>query len=234
MAPAGIELQAVKPFHTAPAAEPPASPPPSAGGGSATVAVEAAAEVPSAGRLKLSEEELNENTLHLPLEPRSWGIDPALASLISGLLHRDPTKRLGGVGAGGGAAAVKAHALFANLEWELLRAGALPAPFIPERSLVYAKDEVPPLSEDEDAHAARPAQPPPAHGAAANSAEATNGAEVNGPPQPPPSARTAAASEVQSEAFLQHWDYVSGEAAFADELRELVRKAGDELSGNSN
>ena len=64
MAPAGIELQAVKPFHTAPR-EPPASPPPSAGGGSATVAVEAAAEVPSAGRLKLSEEELNENTLHL-------------------------------------------------------------------------------------------------------------------------------------------------------------------------
>ena len=64
------------------------------------------------------------------------------------------------------AAAVKAHALFANLEWELLRAGSLPAPFIPERRLVYAKDEVPPLSEDEDVHAARPAQPPPAHGAA--------------------------------------------------------------------
>ena len=36
-----------------------------------------------------------------------------------------------------------------------------------------------------------------------------------------------AVAEAQTEEFLARWDYVSGEAAFALELRELVRKSPD-------
>ena len=34
------------------------------------------------------------------------------------------------------------------MEWSLLAAGRLPAPYVPDPHLVYAKDVVPPLSED--------------------------------------------------------------------------------------
>lgn len=97
-----------------------------------------------------TEAELNENTLHLPIDPAAWGLDEPLASLIGGLMQRDARARLG---AAGGAAEVKRHPFFDGMEWELLRAEALPAPFLPDPMLVYAKDSVPPLSEDEPAEA---------------------------------------------------------------------------------
>ena len=97
---------------------------------------------------------MDEATLHLPLNggalhpPRAAEDDAAeaaqLTSLLAALLDRDADARLGGAG---GAAAVREHAfLDEKVEWELLEAQALPAPFVPDKALVYAKDDVPAFS----------------------------------------------------------------------------------------
>ena len=43
---------------------------------------------------------------------------------------------------------MKQHDFLANVEWVLLERMALPAPFVPDSSLVYAQDVVPALSVD--------------------------------------------------------------------------------------
>jgi hypothetical protein len=50
-------------------------------------------------------------------------------ALLTALLERDPSRRLGcGVG---DAADIKAHPFFRTVNWEALRAGRLPSPFVP-------------------------------------------------------------------------------------------------------
>lgn len=167
-------------------------------------AAEGGTTAPPLAEGRLTEDEMNENTLHQPLNPSSWGLPPALTSLLEGLLTREVSTRLGSVG---GATAVRSHSLFAGLQWELLREARLPAPWLPNPDLVYAKDVVPPLSEDDAREGVR-------DGAVA----------VKAAPLPPtPGAATAVA---QPEEFLSRWDFVSAEA-HADELRDLVRKCPD-------
>ena len=86
----------------------------------------------------MSEEGMNYNTLSMPLEETlRAGVAreaPELRSLLEQLLTRDATARLGG--GPGGAAAVRAHAFFATVEWRLLQARRLPAPWVPDKNLV--------------------------------------------------------------------------------------------------
>ena len=197
----------------------------------------------------------------MPLEPSAWSIDPQLTSLISGLLQRSASERLGTIG---GASAIKRHPLFQGIEWDLLKEERLPAPFLPNPNLVYAKDFVLPLSDYDPATPgvaepiAKPqdAAGPPADAVCAPSAvpsaaEAAGGASVGEPSERGAAGASAmmqlqprraasmvmeaellppaevALAEAQSEEFLAQWDYVSGEAAYAKELRELVRKSPD-------
>ena len=64
-----------------------------------------------------------------------------LASLLGRLLERDATQRLATH------EAVRAHPFFEPVDWALLAAQELPAPFLPSPQLVYAKDHTPGLSE---------------------------------------------------------------------------------------
>ena len=94
----------------------------------------------------------------MPIEPAAWGVTHAgLADLIGQLLVRDPAQRLG-ASSMGGASAVKEHPFLSSIDWRMLAASALPAPFLPDPNLVYAKDNVPPLSEDD--HPKKPITPP--------------------------------------------------------------------------
>lgn len=217
------------------------------GNGVAAAAPEEQAAKVDGSRVKLTEDELNANTLLLPLVPGDWDIDSQLALLIHGLLQRNVGDRLGTVG---GAAEIKQHPLFAGIEWQLLCDGKLPAPFLPDPTLVYAKDHVPPLSEDSPAAVAAAQAPPrarleptveaaelvdppltPAPGSAEQAAPsaarqaAQHRAAAVGAVQAPPA--TDAQVEAPSETFLQIWDFVSGSEAFSTELRELVRKTPD-------
>ena len=65
-----------------------------------------------------------------------------LVALLRGLLERNALQRLCEH------QKVAAHAFFADVEWVLLAAHKLPAPFTPDPRLVYAKDHIPPLSVD--------------------------------------------------------------------------------------
>ena len=82
---------------------------------------------------------------------------------------------------------------------------------------------MPPLSEDTPGAALPAATPQQADAGPAGDAEGDGGG--GGEPA------AGALAEAQTEDFLQRWDYVSSEAAYAKELRELVKKspAGDEL-----
>jgi hypothetical protein len=117
------------------------------------------------------EQELNEHTLHWPIEPSRWGIDPQLASLLNGLLERDPEVRLGSQDDGD---SLRGHSIFEGMEWGLLRDGRLPAPFVPDPTLVYAKNFVPALSEED---------PAALNDATTPQATRADGAQVQAPPQ---------------------------------------------------
>lgn len=69
--------------------------------------------------------------------------DPSLLSLIESLLVQAPEERLGVRGTSSDISAITSHAYFHGFEWELLRRGALPAPFNP-------KDEGVPLRRSRD------------------------------------------------------------------------------------
>jgi hypothetical protein len=74
----------------------------------------------------------------MPIElPATLGA--GCASLLCGLLTRDASVRLGA----GGAAEVMRHPWLRPVEFELLRRGVpLPAPFVPDSRLVYARDDL--------------------------------------------------------------------------------------------
>ena len=69
--------------------------------------------------------------------------NPSLLSLIESLLVQAPEDRLGVRGKSSDIAAITSHAYFDGFEWDLLRRGALPAPFNP-------KDEGVPLRRSRD------------------------------------------------------------------------------------
>lgn len=167
----------------------------------ATLAAEEHAPVVDGSSVNLTDAELNANTLHMPLDPNEWGLTPHLTSLIAGLLTRDPAQRLGS--GDGGTRALMDHPFFDGVHWQLLREEALPAPFLPDPYVVYAKDCVPALSDD--------------------GANAVGHVDVAGSPS---RAQPTALSEA-----LHEWDYVSGHVAYARELRELVRKSPPESLG---
>ena len=113
-------------------------------------AVRSAAAPPHA----LAERQLNHNTLHLPVRI-SGTVDDNFASFLHALLERDAPSRLGAPPSG--VHAVQAHAFLREVEWDLLERKRLPAPFVPNRHLVYAKDEVEPLADSvHDAHNTSP------------------------------------------------------------------------------
>ena len=62
------------------------------------------------------------------------------------MLMRDESARLG---AKSGASELRAQPFFALTEWKLLEERRLPAPFLPSKEIVYAKDFIAPLSQDE-------------------------------------------------------------------------------------
>ena len=168
---------------------------------------------------RLTEAELNDATLHMPLHDLGLGpeaIAAQLHSLLSGLLQRDPARRLGAAGAH----AVQQHAFFEAVEWELMAQGLLPAPFVPDPQLVYAKDVVLPLSEDERARAALVR------------AEAKGKAAADGTPAGQPgaglgagAAEGASADPEEATLDLAAWDFAGNAETFERELKEFVRKA---------
>ena len=98
-------------------------------------------------RSKWTPEVLNANTLLMPIElPAALGA--GCASLLCGLLTRDASVRLGA----GGAAEVMRHPWLRPVEFELLRRGVpLPAPFVPDSRLVYARDDLAPRERSDGA-----------------------------------------------------------------------------------
>ena len=89
----------------------------------------------------------DEATLNAPLVFEGRNMSPPLKQLLEALMQRDSNRRLGSL------EGVCAHPFFSEVEWDLLGKQALPAPFVPNASLVYAKDVVPPLSvHPEDKH----------------------------------------------------------------------------------
>ena len=138
---------------------------------------------------------MNYNTLHMPLEHADLAhrADPSLGALLTALLTRDASARLG---ASGGASELKAQPFFALTEWRLLEGKRLPAPYLPSKELVYAKDFIAPLSQDEVVHVLK-REPPAAAGAPANS-------------EPPP------------QLDLARWRFVCGGEAFKQELAECA------------
>ena len=86
---------------------------------------------------RLAEDGLNYNTLYMPSSVLLKGMSAEVAGLVGALLERDPERRMGAVG-------VRAHPFLADVEFELMRGGeVLPAPFVPDPHLVYAKDAIP-------------------------------------------------------------------------------------------
>ena len=116
-----------------------------------------------------------------------------LTTLLRGLLERDASDRLCDH------RRVAAHAFFADVDWVLLAAHELPAPFTPDPHVVYAKDYIAPLSVT--------------GGGKKRSSEAAAQAENELP-------------EVQLAADMQGgWSYVCSPEIYAQEVGEYVRKS---------
>jgi hypothetical protein len=99
-----------------------------------------AAPPPARRRHRITEEELNYNTCHMPVELKpSTRMPPPLCAFLTALLERDADARLGAHGSGD----VTKHAfLGAHVEWGLLAQQKLVAPYVPNPSLVYTPDRV--------------------------------------------------------------------------------------------
>ena len=139
---------------------------------------------------RLAEEGLNFNTLYMPSSLLLRGLSTHAAELMSGLLERDMNKRLCGK------EALHGHPFLQGVEWELMAEAILPAPFVPDPQLVYAKDF---LRVDEDDRGMPPL-------------EAEQGA--------------APAPRADVRELLEGWQYVCGKEAYAEELAESARKLG--------
>ena len=165
-----------------------------------------------------TEEGLNYNTLYQPIDRYEFASDPQLNALLHGLMERDASRRLG---ASSGGEELRAHKLFQAVEWELLLARRLPAPWRPDPNLVYAKDFIAPLSEE--AKAAKAPQPP-------QMPQPAVAPPLTGSTLPPPGSaqqqlqKQTAAPPGDVGTALDGWDYVCDEAAFGEELAEYAVK----------
>ena len=154
----------------------------------------------------ISEEGMNYNTLHMPLEKcdELQRCEPPLAAVVQGLLTRDLKSRLGVREHGGRGPTVselRRHPFFASVEWGLLAARRLPAPFLPSRELVYAKDFIAPLSQDEVLpHSRKEVAAAPA--------------QTNEPSSAPPSLIDGV-----------EWSFVCSQEAYREELAECAERA---------
>ena len=111
--------------------------------------------------LALIAEGLNYNTLFMPIKIKQLASEPQLSALLSELLERDATWRLGA----SKYVPVRESAFFQSVEWDLLLAQRLPAPWCPDPNLVYAKDFIAPHSFEAPQ---LPEQPAAAPGSAAH------------------------------------------------------------------
>ena len=146
----------------------------------------------------MTEEGMNFNTLHMPIEGTALAEQshsPLLTALLRALLTRESSARLGGVGCG---ALVRAHDFFANVEWDLLLQQRLPPPYLPDTNVVYAKDHIVPISQDEK--------------------------EIRFRREQEQLGQAVSTAAVTASAALLDWDFVSGEFAFAEELADCARK----------
>jgi serine/threonine protein kinase len=83
---------------------------------------------------------VNQKTLHEPLNPRSRYASSALRDFLLRLVERDVSKRISN------APEARKQAFLADVEWELLEAQRLPAPYTPQPGIVYMPDTVEPLN----------------------------------------------------------------------------------------
>ncbi|XP_072704770.1 rhodopsin kinase GRK1 isoform X1 [Ciconia boyciana] len=86
---------------------------------------------------KVENKEVTRRILHDPVS-YSDRFSPVAQAACEGLLAKDPSTRLGF--RGNDCAQLKAHPLFAAVNWGRLEAGLVPPPFVPDPRRVYAKD----------------------------------------------------------------------------------------------
>ena len=120
------------------------------------------------------------------------------------MLTRDVTRRLGGAG---GASEVQAHPFFASVEWELLAARRLPAPYLPDTELVYAKDHMVPISQDE------------------KELRFQEELKEQQLARPPTEQLPAGETESAPPFDMAGWEFVCGSVAYAEELGEYAYRA---------
>ena len=101
---------------------------------------------------------------------------------------------------------MRAHAFFADVAWELIEARKLPAPFVPNRDVVYASDFLTTISQQELAKSGRGKVPTPERGTE---------------PRPTDAVEALSAADFKGD----RWDYVCSTSAYAEELAECARTA---------
>ena len=140
--------------------------------------------------------------------------EKALVQLLRGLLTRDASARLASH------KAVRDQLLFSDMDWPLLEAQLLRAPFTPDPQVVYAKDRILPLSNDGvkkkvsnspvSANEAKRRSPTNAAADVEIESEEHEGAR---PPE-----------EFDSTLSMEQWQFVSDRSSYMNELDEWVRK----------
>ena len=147
--------------------------------------------------------------------------EKALVQLLRGLLTRDASARLATH------QAVRAQPLFSEMDWPLLEAQLLPAPFTPDPQVVYVKDRVAPLSNDGAKKKKLSNSPVSPNEAKRRSPTSAAAMDVDGEGD----AHVRPPEEFDNTLSIDHWQYVSDPSAYANELDEWVRKAStDQLS----
>ena len=110
----------------------------------AVAAAEGAVEGAPRRKGRFSEEALNYNTLHMPIDLPA-GMPAALVDFLLRLLERSPERRLGADGGGD----VRSHPFIGGtVEWDLLEKQTLVPPFTPDPGLVYTPDRISDFSEE--------------------------------------------------------------------------------------
>ena len=102
---------------------------------------------------------------------------------------------------------MQAHPFFASVEWELLAARRLPAPYLPDTELVYAKDHMVPISQDE------------------KELRFQEELKEQQLARPPTEQLPAGETESAPPFDMAGWEFVCGSAAYAEELGEYAHRA---------
>lgn len=78
-----------------------------------------------------NEEDLFQSILHDDVLYPVW-LSRDAVSILKGFMTKNPTRRLGCVGANGGEAAIRSHAFFKEIHWEALEMRRVKPPFRPK------------------------------------------------------------------------------------------------------